>query len=273
MDKKSEDPFIRNPLDCVVVQGVYIIPAADGCRIATMHYGFEAAEGFGRRFRYMLNTFAVLDRQGGSGLTDEQALTAVRNYCFAANPDLKGIISAADYPAYWEVASSDASGIVVLFRSYTGALVRYYVDRASGETYVTEFVQGITAEEQRTGETFNVKSWLSPSLVPTGTWQTATMIYQDDGNVVPEYYVQFTDAEVIYGHLQDGTFVSDHADKIDNVAQTANGVRVQVQASNGGQYTFRTCETDVGVLEYYETWDEQAFAEMYRAGASLWKVA
>ena len=142
------------------MQGVYVIPAPDGCRIATMHYGFEAAEGFGRRFRYMLNTFSVIDRAGDAVFADEQALAAVRNYCFAVNPDLKDIVKAEDYPAYWELASSDAQQIVVLFRSYTGAQVRYYVDRQTGETYVTEFVPGITDEEQRTDETFNVRNYL-----------------------------------------------------------------------------------------------------------------
>ena len=44
------------------LQTVYIIPADDGCRIATEHYSIEAAEGFGRRFRYMMDSFAVLAR-------------------------------------------------------------------------------------------------------------------------------------------------------------------------------------------------------------------
>ena len=45
-----------------VLQMVYIIPAADGCRIATAHYSFESAEGFGRRFSYMINTLEIIDR-------------------------------------------------------------------------------------------------------------------------------------------------------------------------------------------------------------------
>ena len=44
------------------IQAVYIIPAPDGCRIAAAHYAIEGAEGFGRRFSYMLNTLAVIDR-------------------------------------------------------------------------------------------------------------------------------------------------------------------------------------------------------------------
>lgn len=44
------------------LQAVYIIPASDGCRVATAHFSCEAAEGFGRRFSYMLNTLALIDR-------------------------------------------------------------------------------------------------------------------------------------------------------------------------------------------------------------------
>ena len=42
------------------IQVVYIIPASDGCFVATAHFAFEAAEGFGRRFAYMMNTFSDL---------------------------------------------------------------------------------------------------------------------------------------------------------------------------------------------------------------------
>ena len=41
------------------LQMVYIIPAGDGCIIATAHYAIEAAEGFGRRFAYMMHTLVV----------------------------------------------------------------------------------------------------------------------------------------------------------------------------------------------------------------------
>ena len=44
-----------------LLQAVYIIPAADGCIVAATHYTFESAEGFGVRFRNMLQTLAVID--------------------------------------------------------------------------------------------------------------------------------------------------------------------------------------------------------------------
>ena len=135
---------------------VYIIPADDGCRVATAHYAIEGAEGFGRRFAYMMHTLAVLPVQGEGRISDETALSAVKRYGFAGNPDLAEIANAGQYPVYWEVVSSDDAEIVVLFRSYTGAQVKYHIDPVSGETYVTEFVPGITAEEQRTDESFNI---------------------------------------------------------------------------------------------------------------------
>ena len=59
-----------------------------------------------------------------------------------------------------EVSSSDESRIVVLFRSYTGAQIRYYIDPLSGETYVTESVPGITAGEERTDESLNAWDYI-----------------------------------------------------------------------------------------------------------------
>lgn len=89
-------------------------------------------------------------------LTDDQALEAIRNYCYIGNPDLAGIVEAGVYPVYWNVEAGDEDQVVVMYRSYTGALVRYYIDRATGETYVTEFVPGITPEEEKTEESLNV---------------------------------------------------------------------------------------------------------------------
>ena len=142
------------------LQMVYIIPAADGCRIATAHYSFESAEGFGRRFAYMMNTFSVTSGQGEKRISDEQAVYAVRHYCFASNPGLESMIAREEYPVYWEILSSDGNETVVLFRSYTGAQNRYYINPVSGETTVTELVPGIINEEQQTGESLNVWDYL-----------------------------------------------------------------------------------------------------------------
>ena len=95
-----------------------------------------------------------------SAVTDEDALKAIQNLCFEENPNLKDTIEEGDYPVYWTVESSDDTQIVVLYRAYTGAQIRYYIDRESGDTQVTEFVPGITDAEEKTEQTFNIKDYL-----------------------------------------------------------------------------------------------------------------
>lgn len=94
-------------------------------------------------------------------ITEEQALSAIKEYCHISNPDLMDIEKDGEYPLYWEIESEEESEIVVLFRSYTGALIRYHIDPVSGDTYVTEYVPGITLEEQRTDEQFNIRDYIT----------------------------------------------------------------------------------------------------------------
>ena len=93
-------------------------------------------------------------------ISDDEAKTAVMNYCYETNAGLQDMVNSGDYTIYWEVEHSDEEQIVVLYRSYTAAEVRFYIDRVSGDTYITEFVQGITEEEQKTGETINIKDYI-----------------------------------------------------------------------------------------------------------------
>lgn len=93
-------------------------------------------------------------------ITDDQALSAIRKYCIQQNPDLEEMAESDDYTLYWNVESSDAEQIVVAYRSYTAAIVRYYIDVQTGDTYVTEFVSGITDGEEKTGENFNIRDYI-----------------------------------------------------------------------------------------------------------------
>ena len=86
-------------------------------------------------------------------------LNAIKNYCFSSNPNLKSMVDSDEYTIYWDVNTNDSNEIVVLYRSYTGALIRYYIDPVSGEAYVTEQVPGIIDEEQRTEEKLNVRDY------------------------------------------------------------------------------------------------------------------
>lgn len=106
----------------------------------------------------------------------------------------------------------------------------------------------------------------------TGTWQTASIGYEVDGDMQPSYYVQFGDAEIIYGHMQDGEFVPDHFDEITLFEQLeSGGFKVQAESENGVQYTYQTAESDESILEYYETWNEDEFPDKYSGSASLSK--
>ncbi len=93
-------------------------------------------------------------------ITQDQALEAIKNYCYANNPDLESLAESEDVTVYFDVSTNEANEIVVLYRSYTGAQIRYYVNPTSGEVYVTELVPGIIDNEQRTDESFNVKDYL-----------------------------------------------------------------------------------------------------------------
>lgn len=47
-----------------VLQAVYIIPAADGCRVARVHYIAEGSDGFGIRLNWLVNTITVTEAKG-----------------------------------------------------------------------------------------------------------------------------------------------------------------------------------------------------------------
>lgn len=150
-------------------QLVYVIPTDEGCLVVNEHYYIVETEGMGHRFAYMMNTLAVIPAQtasaaptqGEGSITQEQALSAIKNYCYRSNPDLKSMEENGEHSVDWSVASSNETQIVILFHSYTGAEVRYYVDPSTGETYVTQFVSGITPEEERTDERFNVRDYMN----------------------------------------------------------------------------------------------------------------
>ena len=93
-------------------------------------------------------------------ITPEQALAAIKKYNYDRNPELESMEGSEDYTISWEVSENEAGEIVVLYRSYTAAQIRYYINPTTGETYVTEYVEGITSEEERTEESLNVRDYL-----------------------------------------------------------------------------------------------------------------
>ena len=102
-------------------------------------------------------------------ITQDQALEAALNYYKINTP---GYEAGAETGDYWDVSTNEAGEIVVLYHSYTGAINRYYVDAASGETYVTELVPGIIDDERKTGETFNIRDYLGVTGQQSNTVNT-----------------------------------------------------------------------------------------------------
>ena len=104
----------------------------------------------------------------------------------------------------------------------------------------------------------------------SGTWQTASIGYEADGEMQPEYYVRFENLQVLYGHMKDGEFITDHVDEITLLDEFSAGMyKIQVETEGGEKYTLQTPEGDKDVLEYYETWNDDEFPDAYRGGSSL----
>jgi hypothetical protein len=136
-------------------------------------------------------------------ITQDQALEAVKNYCIANNPDLESMLGSEDYTVYFDVSTSDAGEIVVLFRSYTGAEIRYYVDPNTGDVYATELVPGIIDEEQRNDESFNIRDYLGGSSDSSSASESEsnTAVARKDGDRFEgTVWLEGTEETVKYEH-------------------------------------------------------------------------
>ena len=211
-------------------------------------------------------------------ITDEEALDAVRSFVASTNPEIVAMEYSDDYTVVFEVESSTGEEVVVLFRSYTASQTRFYIDRHTGETKVTERVPGIIDEETPTGETFNIKNYMgdeaaaaySDEYLMDCMWSTASMVTDESGNVAPEWTVVFGETTIDYGHVEDGKFVADHSDKITLLEQySEHSFKIQAESGSGVKYTYQTSASDETVLEYYETWDEEEYPDTYSGSASL----
>ena len=76
-----------------------------------------------------------------SQISAEMALEGVSNYCHSAydwsaaegNPSIMGV----------EMGEETDSAYQVIFRSYTGAFVNFYIDKTSGTTRMEEYVPNL----------------------------------------------------------------------------------------------------------------------------------
>lgn len=80
------------------------------------------------------------------GITEETVYEGVYNYCRStydwsiaeSNPEMM----------YLQTGEETESEYQVIFRSYTGTFVYFYVDKASGATRLTEYVPALDLEEE-----------------------------------------------------------------------------------------------------------------------------
>ena len=79
-------------------------------------------------------------------ITEEMAFQGVSNYCHSAydwhiaedNPDMMSL----------KMGEETDSAYQVIFRSYTGALVYFYVDKSSGSTRMVEHVPDLNIKSE-----------------------------------------------------------------------------------------------------------------------------
>lgn len=100
-------------------------------------------------------------------ITAEQAYEGVSNYCHSAydwsvaqeqgegNPDMM----------YLQMGEETDSTYQVVFRSYTGAFVHFYVDKTTGTTRMVERVPSLQVEEE--AGTINLLDYLEKPGSPT----------------------------------------------------------------------------------------------------------
>lgn len=85
-------------------------------------------------------------KESQSKITAEMALEGVNNYCHSEydwsiakdNPDIMGV----------QMGEESDSAYQVVFRSYTGAIVNFYVDKTNGTTRMVESVPALNVEEE-----------------------------------------------------------------------------------------------------------------------------
>ena len=85
-------------------------------------------------------------KESQSKITAEMAYEGVNNYCHSEydwsmakdNPDIMGV----------QMGEETDSAYQVVFRSYTGAFVNFYVDKTNGTTRMVESVPALNVEEE-----------------------------------------------------------------------------------------------------------------------------
>ncbi len=91
-----------------------------------------------------------------TGITEEMALEGITNYCHIEydwsaaeeNPDIMSI----------EMGEATDTEYQVIFHSYTGSVVNFYVDKTTGTTRIEEYVPALDTTEE--AGTIELKDYL-----------------------------------------------------------------------------------------------------------------
>lgn len=222
------------------------------------------------------NDIETTDEDSTGNLTKEQALTAVKNYCYSIQPNIEKLDKSDKYTVNFEVESYSDDEIVVLYTAQTGEEVRFYVDPVSGDAEITAFIPGESTQEEPSDEIIHLRDYVDGKVELTGSvsldgmWATASMVPDENGDVQPEWYVEFVGYAINYGHMDGDEFVVDHSDDVQlQMSDSAGNLFVQAETADGIQYTYKISDDDKDVLEYYETWNEDEYADTYSGSASL----
>ncbi len=89
---------------------------------------------------------ADMDSSSESGITGPMALKGVRNYCGSVYRLSTDDGQTGDIDI--EIGEITDAAYQLSYRSYTGAVVNFYVDRTTGLTRVTEYVPGLEIENE-----------------------------------------------------------------------------------------------------------------------------
>ena len=81
-----------------------------------------------------------------SEITAEMAYEGVSNYCHSAYD--WSMAEANPSMMYVEMGEETETGYQVVFRSYTGAFVYFYVEKTSGTTRMVEYVPALDIKEE-----------------------------------------------------------------------------------------------------------------------------
>lgn len=91
-------------------------------------------------------SFSSCSNRDKTTITAEMAYEGVSNYCHSTYD--WNVVNTDSVTMYVMMGEETESEYKVIFRSYTGAFVLFYVDKASGTTRMVEYVPALNVENE-----------------------------------------------------------------------------------------------------------------------------